>query len=287
MYVSKSMTFSTPHIGHSRHGLFFTRWIVNTMLNLLKRTMTYFGLAVSIPNHHTIPECSSNYESELKNNSAIPSFAFPTEPVLRKKWYNAIPRKDWEPHKYSYVCLKHFNRDDVIWNQQCNGRTLDTLLKIPRIKTNAVPILFPNSVPYLSKTPPIQRKDPAERLLTENRRIDELNRRQLEDDIIPSFQMFRENFKEKVSIDGWNVQLSETEAVFYIIEKDPAVGVRFNSKIIVNNDLIVRVIEKSTIVPAGELNWVLPRTLKLTLWSELINLLARFKFGQPKKLSMR
>jgi hypothetical protein len=25
MYVSKSMTFPTPHKGHSRHGLFFTR----------------------------------------------------------------------------------------------------------------------------------------------------------------------------------------------------------------------------------------------------------------------
>jgi hypothetical protein len=52
------MTFPTPHIGHSRHGLFFTRWIVNPMLTLLKRTMTYpefepgtFGLAVSIANH--------------------------------------------------------------------------------------------------------------------------------------------------------------------------------------------------------------------------------------------
>jgi hypothetical protein len=51
----------TPHIGHSRHGLFFTRWIVNPMLNLLKRTMTYpgfepgaFRLAVSIANHYTI-----------------------------------------------------------------------------------------------------------------------------------------------------------------------------------------------------------------------------------------
>jgi hypothetical protein len=26
VYVSKSMTFSTPHMGHSRHGLFFTRF---------------------------------------------------------------------------------------------------------------------------------------------------------------------------------------------------------------------------------------------------------------------
>jgi hypothetical protein len=51
----------TIYIGHSRHGLFFTRWIVNPMLNFLKRTMIYpgfepgtFGVAVSIPNHLTI-----------------------------------------------------------------------------------------------------------------------------------------------------------------------------------------------------------------------------------------
>jgi hypothetical protein len=41
--------------------LFLQDWIVNPMVNLLKRTMTYpgfnpgtFGLAVSIPNHYTI-----------------------------------------------------------------------------------------------------------------------------------------------------------------------------------------------------------------------------------------
>jgi hypothetical protein len=56
------MTFPTPHIGDdSRHGLFFTRRIINPMLNLLKRTMTYpgfkrvtFGLAASIAKHYTI-----------------------------------------------------------------------------------------------------------------------------------------------------------------------------------------------------------------------------------------
>jgi hypothetical protein len=84
LYVSKSMTFPPPHIGHSRHGLFFTRWIVNPILNLLKRTMTYpgfepgtSGLAVGMPNHYTIysmqiaqdnPEttiCSSNNFSAI------------------------------------------------------------------------------------------------------------------------------------------------------------------------------------------------------------------------------
>jgi hypothetical protein len=58
---SKPKTFPTPHIGHSRHVLFFKRWIVNPMFNLLKRTMAYlgfepgtFGLAGSIANHYTI-----------------------------------------------------------------------------------------------------------------------------------------------------------------------------------------------------------------------------------------
>jgi hypothetical protein len=61
MYVSKSMTFPTPHTGRLRHGLSFKDWIVNPMLNLLKSTMTYpgfkpgtFGIAVSIANHYTI-----------------------------------------------------------------------------------------------------------------------------------------------------------------------------------------------------------------------------------------
>jgi hypothetical protein len=62
VYVSKLiLAFSTPHIGHSRHGLFLQDWIFSPMLNLLKRTMTYpefesgaFGVAVSIPSHYTI-----------------------------------------------------------------------------------------------------------------------------------------------------------------------------------------------------------------------------------------
>jgi hypothetical protein len=54
------MTVPTPHIGHSREVMvyFLQDWIVNPMLNLLKRTMTYpgfepgnFGVADIIPNH--------------------------------------------------------------------------------------------------------------------------------------------------------------------------------------------------------------------------------------------
>jgi hypothetical protein len=55
MYVSKLiLTFLTPHIGHSRHGLFFTR--LNCQSNAKPSEKDHdlpgtFGLAVSIPNH--------------------------------------------------------------------------------------------------------------------------------------------------------------------------------------------------------------------------------------------
>jgi hypothetical protein len=60
--LSKSKTFPTPHMV-IRDMVYFLQdeLIVNQMLNLLKRTMTYpgfepgtFGLAVSIANHYTI-----------------------------------------------------------------------------------------------------------------------------------------------------------------------------------------------------------------------------------------
>jgi hypothetical protein len=54
---SKSITISTPHIGHSRHGLFFKRLDYQYNAKPSEKAVTMagtFGLAVSIPNHYTI-----------------------------------------------------------------------------------------------------------------------------------------------------------------------------------------------------------------------------------------
>jgi hypothetical protein len=58
------MTFPTAQIGHSRHDLFFTRWIVNPMLILLKRTMNYPGFA------EAKPLLSTEYEKRFANKMA-------------------------------------------------------------------------------------------------------------------------------------------------------------------------------------------------------------------------
>jgi hypothetical protein len=90
------MTFPTPHIGHSSHGLFFTRWIVNPMLNLLKRTMTYpgfepgtFGLAVSIANHYT---SRTSIHAHAANRSSGHQYTFES-PTQHKCDKSAHPHK--------------------------------------------------------------------------------------------------------------------------------------------------------------------------------------------------
>jgi hypothetical protein len=57
MYVSESMIFPTPHIGHSRHGLFFTRLDCQSNAKPFEKDHDLpgtFGVAVSMPNHYTI-----------------------------------------------------------------------------------------------------------------------------------------------------------------------------------------------------------------------------------------
>jgi hypothetical protein len=51
------MTFPTPHIGHSRHGLFFTRLDGQSNAKPSEKDLGYepglFGAAVSISYHYT------------------------------------------------------------------------------------------------------------------------------------------------------------------------------------------------------------------------------------------
>jgi hypothetical protein len=69
MYVSKSMTFPTPHVGHSRHGLFFTRLDCQSNAKPFEKDMTYpgfkpvtFGAAIS-----TTPFRSSGLSPTFSN----------------------------------------------------------------------------------------------------------------------------------------------------------------------------------------------------------------------------
>ena len=68
-----------------------------------------------MPNKCVAPKCDANYKELKKNNSKIRKrkvYSFPNDALLRKKWKNAAPRKNWSPTKNSVLCENHFLPND-------------------------------------------------------------------------------------------------------------------------------------------------------------------------------
>ncbi|XP_044746088.1 THAP domain-containing protein 1-like [Coccinella septempunctata] len=104
-----------------------------------------------MPNMCCVPGCRGNY----RNGPKVHVFKFPTDTCLLKKWISAIPRQNFEPSVFSRVCEKHFGDDNFIKSTSAKdsrtGHTVTVPLKIPRLRRDAVPTLFPNCPKYLSK----------------------------------------------------------------------------------------------------------------------------------------
>ncbi|GFV94148.1 ADP-ribosylation factor-like protein 6 [Trichonephila clavipes] len=88
-----------------------------------------------------VPNCNSNY----KDTGTVQMFGFPKEDFLRKKWIQAISRKDFAPSKYSKVSELHF-LDDAIrrYTEAYNEKTGEKICvpKRFRLQNFAVPTIF-------------------------------------------------------------------------------------------------------------------------------------------------
>ncbi|XP_047101230.1 uncharacterized protein LOC124720024 [Schistocerca piceifrons] len=104
-----------------------------------------------MPYHCSVPYCRGNYDAGPK----VTVFQFPKGETLRRKWLSSIGRVNFAPSPSSKVCHVHFKKEDVIWETRiCDERTGQVLvapLKKPRLRLGAVPLLFPNCPPHLSK----------------------------------------------------------------------------------------------------------------------------------------
>ena len=113
------------------------------------------------------PGCRSGYDSEKKNNdtsvSAIKLFEFPKNEERRKLWISKVPRANWIPSKYAYLCELHFREEDF---QHERGDTNTTRQEAnegkpvvrKRLKHVAFPTVWPNCPSYLTAKPVNQRK---------------------------------------------------------------------------------------------------------------------------------
>ncbi|GFX30383.1 transposable element P transposase [Trichonephila clavipes] len=95
-------------------------------------------------------------------------FSFPKEDFLRKKWIQAISRKDFAPSKFSKVCELHFSDDTIRrYTEAYNEKTGEKIcgpLKRYRLHDFAVPTIFTDFPTYLSNSGNPTRECPEKRL---------------------------------------------------------------------------------------------------------------------------
>ncbi|GFW59901.1 putative RNA-directed DNA polymerase from transposon BS [Trichonephila clavipes] len=106
--------------------------------------------------------------SNYKDTGKIQMFSFPKEDFLRKKWIQAISRKDFAPSKFSKVCELHFSDDAIrryteAYNENTGEKTC-VPLKRCRLHDFAVPTIFTDFPTYLSNSGNPTRECPEKRL---------------------------------------------------------------------------------------------------------------------------
>ena len=132
-----------------------------------------------------VPKCRSGYSLTKSNTNdekySISVFSFPENQELRRKWMRAIPRDNWEPTSNSGVCKQHFKPDDLALERtDTNERRKKKKepLGLIRLKSDAIPTIFPNCPAYLSKEIPDRRSGGAtseNRLENNEQRVEEKN----------------------------------------------------------------------------------------------------------------
>lgn len=170
-----------------------------------------------MPNSCIVPNCKTNYRSSDEKHTV---FLLPKNNELRNLWLQKIPRKNFIPSKYSAVCEKHFNASDIIREDKVvrdDGSVLIVKRDRPKLKTDAVPVIFPNCPKYLSSEPKTKRTnlDVRENLLLQ-RAIEESKQshsQYLQESIFNSFEKLVELLNNKGKY--WKEQFANWDIIFH------------------------------------------------------------------------
>ena len=105
-----------------------------------------------------VPGCNTGYKS-CKTSEKIPLLKFPSDIDIKEKWIKSIPRQIWTLSSSHRVCKLHFYDSDFV-QESCdkkdrsrNAQATEKLQRL-RLKSSAVPLIFPNLPQYLSKENP-------------------------------------------------------------------------------------------------------------------------------------
>ena len=197
---------------------------------------------------------------------------------MREKWLRMIPRDNLVIGEETVVCEKHFVPDFIIRTdtaKRADGSILSVPRKIPKLTTDAYPSIFPNLPSHLSTEPAVKRK------ALDSRRGDMLAREEqmltdwLHEDKIVTYEelcgkidSFMKDYANWIIVKNvdyiclCNITVSDTPRLH--------VAIRFD------RSLHVDVYKGELKLDDGALEWILGKSCKLLMWSQLCNLLSHF-----------
>ncbi|KAK4884968.1 hypothetical protein RN001_001239 [Aquatica leii] len=233
-----------------------------------------------MPRKCCVPGCKSNYDSTSRENlQCVTTFSFPKNEEIRSKWLRAIPRKDWIPTPSSVVCCKHFNDMDIIRFHkflQPDGSCTQVALRYPKLKDVAVPCIFPNLPAYLSPPAKSTRVDPETRrhniLKVHSERVSKF----LKADDISDFNDLITNYSKQVNVFNWEVKVTATHIHFFIIKFEQPLAIE--RSISIDKELCIKIYLGKNELLYNDLKWILSSDLRLRKWSQMANVLSRYKF---------
>ncbi|XP_060533571.1 RE1-silencing transcription factor-like [Cylas formicarius] len=104
-----------------------------------------------------VPFCHTGY---TKYNEKHPMYGVPKNDFFLDKWQEAIARADRPITPNDCVCQKHFKADDFIHSRVVKGEIEQ--YKVPKLRPDAVPSIFPDFPEAIHGTVRKRRKLPAE-----------------------------------------------------------------------------------------------------------------------------
>lgn len=210
-----------------------------------------------MPYKCSVKRCRSNYDS---TNEKVSMFQFPTDDKLKSKWLNNIELNSKLTNS-SRVCIKHFKSSDI-----------EASFRRSVLKPYAIPVRHLYQQPELSDQVYDDQDESAELGETDS-------------DLIHTFEQFSKNVDEMSEdfIEHWNIYTQPDGVCFYRLTSDENfIDVNMSFKILVNNDMRVKIYSNGIEASDEELMWTLVDS-RLLNWSQFERILLRYQ-NEPEIL---
>lgn len=230
-----------------------------------------------MPNKCCVPDCKSNYGSQVKTEGWITLFSFPKNQFLKDNWLRAIPGK---LKSSNYVCIKHFD-ENYIRKYGVAGHE-NTKYKYPKLASDAIPTIFDQcSLGKMKKSKRKKRKITETQTLCTTDSTDFVTNFETillctadDTDIVTNFESLK-NEIHKIDLHRFKTIISDNEICLCTFEQNAYIDKKLNieTSIIISENLDINIFYKNNQQNNTE---IITDNKKLMLFSQLNELIHKY-----------